>query len=66
MLNGDLQQMTTPLYPIFRKRINDAIEQVIKDYNKAIELGLQDAEAYVKRGIAYGKLGNDKQAIADI
>jgi hypothetical protein len=29
MLGSDLRQMTTPLYPIFRKRIDDAIEQLI-------------------------------------
>ena len=36
------------------------------DYNKAIELFPSYADAYYSRGQAYGRLGNYKQAVADM
>jgi len=41
------------------------ITQTITDYNRAIELNLQQAKAYFDRGVANGKLGNNKLAIED-
>ncbi len=40
-------------------------EQAIADYNQAIQINPQDAEAYNNRGIAYADLGQYEQATAD-
>jgi tetratricopeptide (TPR) repeat protein len=40
-------------------------QQAIKDFDKAIELNPNLAEAYNNRGLVYGKLGNLQQAIKD-
>ncbi|MGD0280151.1 MAG: tetratricopeptide repeat protein [Smithella sp.] len=39
--------------------------QAIEDYNRAIEIKPDHAEAYNNRGISYGNLGNYRQAIED-
>ena len=39
--------------------------ETIRDYDEAIRLSPQSAEAYYKRGFAYQKLGQGEQAIED-
>jgi tetratricopeptide (TPR) repeat protein len=40
-------------------------EQAIEDFDRAIKLNPQYADAYKGRGVAYRKLGNHRQAISD-
>ena len=52
---------------LFEKEGNKAMvkrcEEAIEDYNKAIELDSQDAEAYCGRGLANSNLGDHEEAI---
>ncbi|GIK67261.1 MAG: hypothetical protein BroJett018_50550 [Chloroflexota bacterium] len=41
------------------------LDGAIADYNRAIQLNPQDAEAYTNRGVAYEKKGEMKKAAAD-
>lgn len=43
----------------------DAFGKAIADYNQAIQLNPDDAEAYYNRGLAHGKNGNIDRALDD-
>jgi Flp pilus assembly protein TadD len=40
-------------------------KQAIQDYDEAIRLNPQDAEAYYVRGLIYGELGKSDEAARD-
>lgn len=44
----------------------DRTQQALDEYNKAIALKQTEAEFYVNRGAAYGRLGNLQAALADL
>ncbi|HBR22615.1 MAG TPA: hypothetical protein DD713_08660 [Nitrospiraceae bacterium] len=49
----------------FNRVIEDYNRAIIADYNKAIALNPNDADAYLKRGFAYAKKGQYDKAIED-
>jgi tetratricopeptide (TPR) repeat protein len=48
-----------------QQKQSESYDQAIYEYTKAIELNPNSAEAYNKRGVAYGKKGQYDQAISD-
>ena len=38
----------------------------LQDYDKAIEINPEYADAYYNRGVTYAELGNQRQAIEDL
>ena len=53
----------TEKHPKSRKK--DVLDRIITDKSKAIRKNPKDADAYLKRGLAYRKKGKIKEAIAD-
>ncbi len=56
------QPITVGAVPIAEK---GDFDEAISDYNKAIEIGVNDAKAYYRRGLAYSKKGDIDRAITD-
>jgi regulator of sirC expression with transglutaminase-like and TPR domain len=48
-----------------RADAENAHRRAIVDYDRAIELGLEDARVHHSRGIAYEELGEYERALAD-
>nr|MDJ0659935.1 tetratricopeptide repeat protein [Crocosphaera sp.] len=45
--------------------MKEEYQKAITDYNQAISLNPNDADAYYNRGFAYSQLGENQKAIAD-